>query len=639
MTGTVQTLPAEVAAAIAGGVSGQVIVGDHNLQLQIGAIHGGVINVTPENERPRFTARTAPVMLLPRRFQGFLDRNETVRAVEEAVATGGPVEIHGEQGIGKTALLRHLAHQLRPAALGDGVVHLGAAESSATDMLQNLYEAFYETNVPFKPTTTQIRLALHGKRALLLVDDPSLAGGVEPLLDAAPDSVLVLTGRERRLLGEGRSIALPGLPPGDALALIERELGRSLTSAELPHAQRLCANLGYNPLRILRAAAQLREERRGPAALAEPDQAAPVGATQDERTLAALTAAEREVVELLAAIPGTALHERHLAALAHQADAAVVRGLVERRVVEGEPPRYRLAPGLEGAVDQSRLPRVQNAMLGYFAGRAESLRDQPEQLHTDLDACMSLLESAAQAGRWTEVLRLGRAIDPALTLALRWGAWERALRWVETAARALSDRGAEGWALHQLGTRALCLDEKDPARSLLRRALGLRRSMHDEAGAAVTGHNLRLLDGLPFLDKPDDGPDGSHPKGDGGNGSSHSAPTGPSPRGSSWHLPSWVGWLATVGAGLAALAATQVIASHQPDRGDGSAVTTTAARPGTGVVGASPAALTFQDQAVGTASPVRHVILRNLGRAPLLVIDSATTAPNSPTSRWTAERA
>lgn len=627
MTGTIPALPAEVAATIEGDVSGQVIVGDHNLQLQIGAIHGGVINLAPPDERPSITARTAPVMLLPRRFPGLLDRHGTVRAVAEAASTGAPVEIHGEPGIGKTVLLRHLAHELRLAALGDGVVHLNAAGLSAADLLQSLYEAFYETSVPFKPTTTQIRLALQGKRALLLVDGPRFdGGGIEPLLDAAPDSVLVVTARERQLLGEGRSIVLPGLPAGDALALIERELGRSLTGAERPHAERLCASLGYNPLRILRAAAQLREEQRGLAAVGELDQPASAGATQDERTLAALTAAEREVVELLAAVPGTALDEQHLAALAHQADAnAVVRGLVARRVVEGDPPRYRLAAGLAGAVARSRLPQVQTAMLDYFTRRAESLRDQPEKLSADLDACMSLLESAVQARRWTEVLRLGRAIDPALTLARRWAAWERALRWVETAARALSDGGAEGWALHQLGTRALCLDEKDRARPLLRRALDLRRSLHDVAGAAVTGHNLWFLDGLPPIDGPDgDDSDGGGDQsgGDGSGGAGHSN------GGASWHLPRWLRQLATVGTGLAVLGAVNLIATHrQPAGGGGPVVTTTTNRPPPGVVGARPAALTFPDQAVGTTSPVRRVTLRNLGRAPLLVIDVRQDGP------------
>jgi len=178
MTGTVSALPAEVAAAIEGGVSGQVIVGDRNLQLQIGAIHGGVINLpSPAHDRRPFTARAAPVMLLPRRFPGFLDRHETVRAVEEAVAAGGPVEVHGEPGIGKSALLRSLAHDLRPAALDDGVVHLSAGAWSVADLLQSLFEAFHETSLPFKPTPTQIRVALQGKRALLLVDDPGVDGG------------------------------------------------------------------------------------------------------------------------------------------------------------------------------------------------------------------------------------------------------------------------------------------------------------------------------------------------------------------------------------------------------------------------------------------------------------------------------
>jgi hypothetical protein len=629
MTETVPALPAEIAATIEGGVSGQVIVGDHNLQLQIGAIHGGVLNLAPRDERPRLTARTAPVLLLPRRFPGLLDRHETVRAVEEAASTGGPVEIHGEAGTGKTVLLRHLAHELRLAVLGDGVVHLNAAGLSAADLLQSLYEAFYETSVPFKPTTTQIRLALQGKRALLLVDGPRFdGGGIEPLLDAAPESVLVVTARERHLLGEGRSIALPGLPAGDALALIERELGRSLTGAERPHAERLCASLGYNPLRILRAAAQLRDEQRGFAALAAADQTALAGETGVERTLAALTAAEREVVELLAAVPGTALDAGHLAALAPGADVdAVVRGLVARRVVEGDPPRYRLAPGLEGAVSQARMPQVRKAMLDYFAGLAESLRDRPERLHADLDAGMSLLESAAQARSWTDVLRLGRALDPALTLALRWNAWERALRRVETAARAIGDRGAESWALHQLGTRALCLDDNDAAGSLLRRALDLRESVGDQAGAAVTGHNLRFLNGLPPIDGPggDDSDSGDQSGGDaGGNGSGGAVHSN---GGASWRLPRWLQQVATVGAGLAVLGAANLIAAHQPADGGGPAVTTTVTRPAGGMVGARPAALTFPDQAVGTTSLVRRVTVRNLGRAPLLVIDVRHDGP------------
>jgi hypothetical protein len=163
--------------------------------------------------------------------------------------------------------------------------------------------------------------------------------------------------------------------------------------------------------------------------------------------------------------------------------------------------------------------------------------------------------------RWTEVLRLGRAIDPALTLARRWAAWERALRWVETAARALSDGGAEGWALHQLGTRALCLDEKDRARPLLRRALDLRRSLHDVAGAAVTGHNLWFLDGLPPIDGPDgDDSDGGGDQSGGDAGGDGSGGAGHSNGGASWHLPRWLQQLATVGAGLAVLGVVNLIA-------------------------------------------------------------------------------
>ncbi|HSF81923.1 MAG TPA: LysM peptidoglycan-binding domain-containing protein, partial [Anaerolineales bacterium] len=82
-----------------------------------------------------------------------------------------------------------------------------------------------------------------------------------------------------------------------------------------------------------------------------------------------------------------------------------------------------------------------------------------------------------------------------LAHSLRWEAWRSVLEAGLQAAQTLGDLPAKALMLHQLGTRALCLNEIKPARGYLVRALSLRRMLGDRAGAAVTLHNLRLIIG------------------------------------------------------------------------------------------------------------------------------------------------
>ena len=94
-------------------------------------------------------------------------------------------------------------------------------------------------------------------------------------------------------------------------------------------------------------------------------------------------------------------------------------------------------------------------------------------------------------------MRLGRALAGALALGGRWSAWAQVLQWVLQAAEALGDRDVKAWALHQLGTRALCLGDGDSARTSLIQALRLRQTLGDRAGAHTTRNNLELVVGPP----------------------------------------------------------------------------------------------------------------------------------------------
>jgi len=234
---------------IEGGISGQVAIGEN--VLQIGNVYGGVVNVAMPGEKPR--PRPTPVSVCPRPFPDLLDREADIKTATSALKSGAPVEFHGQAGLGKTSLLCHLAHHPVAASFPDGVVFLSVRQQPIADLLQFLFDAFYECDAPFKPTDGQICQALQDKQALILLDDVELSREqVKVLMDLAPSCTFLLGSPKRCLWGEGKAIGLQGLPPDDALTLIERELGRSLTSQEQIAARSLAATLKGHPLHISR---------------------------------------------------------------------------------------------------------------------------------------------------------------------------------------------------------------------------------------------------------------------------------------------------------------------------------------------------------------------------------------------------
>ncbi|MFB0537835.1 MAG: NB-ARC domain-containing protein [Anaerolineae bacterium] len=487
-----------VGAHIQGEISGQVAVG--NCNIQIGAIHGGVVNIAPPEQQPRPRPRPTPVFLRPRPFPGLLDREAEVDAATAALQSALPVEFYGQPGSGKTTLLRYLSHHRAATSFPDGVVYLSARHQSVADLLQSLFDAFYESDTPFKPTDAQARHALQGKQALILLDDVELAWDeVEALIDAAPGCTFLLASPERRLWGEGRAVALHGLPPDDSLALVERELGRPLTSEERPAAQALCTALDGHPLHLIQATALAREAGCPLGEVARQVQSASPSQALMVQVLASLSEPEKRILAVLATLDGAPLSTEHLAALTGLADAAPVLETLQRRgLVQTESPRYSLTGTLGEYLQQTwDLTPLAEQALTHFTAWAEQHRSAPDRLLEAADAILQVLGLGSNAGRWVEVLHLGQAVEDALALGRRWDAWAQVLQWGLQAARALQDRAAEAWALHQLGTRALCLGDTATARTSLIKALRLRESLGDRIGAAVTRHNLDHLVGPP----------------------------------------------------------------------------------------------------------------------------------------------
>jgi hypothetical protein len=499
-----------------GEVLGDVNIG--NYTLRIGTLNGGVVNVAPPQQGSVPQPRPVPVMLLPRPFSGFLDRTEEVSSAAAVLEGASPVEFHGPSGVGKTTLLHYLAHYKFAPVFPAGVVFFSEIRNRPVDdLLLDFFDAFYERDPSHLPTSVQLRHALKDEHALVVLDDVDLEREeIEALMDAAPTCVFLSAATERRLWSGGRTIALRGLPSEEALALIERELGHPLGEDDRLIVQQLYATLEGYPLRLLQLGALVRDDGISLAEVAERLQQHARSAAKafTEQTLAERSEPERRVLAALAVPMGASLDEEHLNELAGVADARpVLESLQQRKLVQAHSPRYSLTGSLDEALraEWDLTPWHERA-LAHFATWAEEQRQAPDRVLEVADAIIGVLRQAAQEGRWQAALRLGRAVEGALAVRGRWGAWAQTLEWELEAARQLEDRAAEAWSLHQSGTRALCLEDTSTARVDLTEALRLRESLGDWEGAAITRHNLNLLGGFGG----DHGPDGNG--GDGGTG-------------------------------------------------------------------------------------------------------------------------
>jgi hypothetical protein len=469
--------------------SGDIAIG--RLVLDIGEPGGAVLREAARGERAQFRPQPAPVLLQPSLIRGLVDRQAELAAAMSALDTGVPVEIIGPPGIGKTALLRHLAHHPR-ASLVDGTVYLSARHRLPMDLRQRIFDAFYASQTPCRPMDADIRRGLQDKHALILLDEVSLTQHeLEEVFDIAPRCAFVVAARERCLWGEGRTIALAGLPVEDAIAFLERELERTLEPDERSAAADVVAALEGHPLRIRQAAALIRDRDIPPDGWAEHLTADSLIA----ELLASVDDRERRVLLALAALAGVPIALQHVAGIADLMDVELTLTTLARRgLVARHQSRYRL---MDGVADRLRRtedfkPPV-NRAITYFTAWADRQRRNPESLLEAADALARVQEHAADERRWGEALRLGRQLERPLAAGGGWGAWGFVLERCLTGAKAIGDRSVEARAFHQLGTRFVCLADADAARRMLDRAASLRDELGETAAAAVSRRNLGFI--------------------------------------------------------------------------------------------------------------------------------------------------
>jgi hypothetical protein len=465
--------------------------------------------------------RRHPIFLLPPRPPLAINRDADLEALRSSITTRKVVDLYGPDGAGKSTLAAALIHDLDLNHFPDGVVFV-TGRIHHEDLLQSLFDSFYESDSPVKTTLQQSYTYLHDLRALVVLDDIGLGPKqVDPILDALDDGTVLTVGSERTALGRGEAIPLKGLPHHEALTLFGIGLSRTPSPDEALIIDQICTLLDDIPLSIFciateagksqRSLATLLAEMKGHKPWAGSGGHPSVGPSLEQLVLT-LDATDRHLLTLTAAFASPSASGETLSELMNlstddfQEHFERLRelGLLQavRPVPSVSAPPSRDKGSLRIALTSAYYQTVRTwlvddaARLGvadYYATRLS----RGDQLPGDeLPALLGAIEDCAHQG-WLDHLKpLVQAADRSLARLCWWAQWQHVLDLTRRVAQAEGDRTLEAWATHQMGSVLGSLGHFERSFQLLRSALSMREALGDQAGADLSAHNLDVLDRL-----------------------------------------------------------------------------------------------------------------------------------------------
>ncbi len=373
------------------------------------------------------------------------------------------VVVHGQPGVGKTALALNAAHGVKDA-YPDGQIYLDLHGDKATPrssadalghMLRSLHVAREDMPDSVDDRAAMFRTLTSDQRLFVLLDNAHSTDQVEPLLPTgAGCSVLITSRRAFSLNSITQREPVPVHLPDDrnALAVLSHYAGQERIAAEMEAAMdivRFCGNL---PLALRLVGCKLKQ-RSGPSlgrmrVLLEDERSRLDHLKFGNRSLTAclifsfqgLTPTTRSSFAMLASLPAGRLADWHFARLAVTRGAGFAAGdeLVEVAMMEtldGEggrdsESRYRihdlirvfaarqydeLPPEEQNALEERLVRAYRDAVVHWAAQRAPELRAE-----VDPERVSDLRDSQTTAAEWVaaEQDRLLWAIDRARNLGL-----------------------------------------------------------------------------------------------------------------------------------------------------------------------------------------------------------------------------
>ncbi|GAA3776211.1 BTAD domain-containing putative transcriptional regulator [Plantactinospora mayteni] len=502
---------------------------------------------------------------LPPDMADFTGREAELRTLWSALPQPGEAgttlvisAIEGMAGVGKTRLAVHLAHQLvRSGRYVDVQLYVdlhGHADEPPADPATVLASFLHLLGVPGAqiPDGLDARAALyrdrlHGRQALVLLDNAASDDQVLPLLPASPTSLVLVTSRRMLALDGTHTLNLDVFTAQDAHALLGRVAGERRVAADPAAARRVADLCGRLPLAVVLAAHRLRSRP----AWTFSDLAArldaegsrlgelAVGSRQIravfDLSYRALDPADQRLFRLLGLHPGDDFTAESAAALAGVAPP-VARRTLERLVDEHlvtpvTADRYRLHDLLRDYAstrartddgDGGTGAAVDRILTWYlYAAHAAVRRLLPLNVEVVLDegarpSHLPVFDADEQAFQWlaAEQTTLVAAVASAVSRGRDDLAWrlpavlrlyfERRSNWHDwfgtseialDAARRAGDRVAEALILSGLGIAYGQLDQTEKAIECLTRSLEIRRAVDDRHGEGRALNNLGVTYG------------------------------------------------------------------------------------------------------------------------------------------------
>jgi tetratricopeptide (TPR) repeat protein len=466
--------------------------------------------------------------------------------------------IHGQAGVGKSALALHLAHQIKSTfAEVQLYANLRGTESQPlkpTEVLAGFLRELGLDEFAIPPSITErsqlLRSLIAGRRTVIVLDEVHNQAQVTPLIPFVSTCVVVLTSRQSLpTLPDAASLELAELSEPDALALLQR-LSPNVASTRLLQLLQVCGGL---PLTLCLVGGTLRALREGTDNYLERFIAEVERVTQLHLTYPAVRASfalsyqalEPEAAQLfrwLGLYGSATVTSTSIAALSKfdlERTRQLLHQLVQRYFLEAlQPERYRwhdlirlfakeqlaiAEPTEARQAARLRLSRwyletaeLINLGLEPFSRQqlAQIIKKQQKISQPAAEQAVfarafnwfevekanlfSAVEWAYQLEDWETVL-LSQNLVHFLDLKQDWVEWQRTQRYALEAAQTLGDRRETARILNNLGNAAMRQGNWSEAKALYEESLAIFQTLADYSREAQTLVNL----GVYYLEQGD----------------------------------------------------------------------------------------------------------------------------------------
>ncbi|WP_406456595.1 ATP-binding protein [Streptomyces sp. NBC_01622] len=470
-----------------GDMSGTMVVGSGNTvnNLRITAEYGSTVTV----ERGPLPAPVMrrPISHLPRSAaEPLIGRARDVVVLQDAIETRQLVQIWGAAGVGKSALLRHLACELPRGP--EGVAHVEAGGRTADDLAQAIFDISFDAP-NYKPSPEVLKEHLKTLRLRIYLDDAGLdEKDLRRLFDMASQSTFVFTSQARSAVDGVHAIRLEGLTAPAAAELVTALLARELRPGEATTVAALCDAVDGNPLRLRRIALSA-STGKGLPGIDDLPELLPA-------LLNRLRPRERDLLHLLGSLSGAELAARHLHDLLGGPDIdTIAEGLVRHGLLLSSETGYSCPPDVAEAVLNSRRTEFPaDQLCRAFTVWVEAGDTTPDDVAAHFRALDVAVLRAERSGHAQLGVELARVASPKLALSRQFDAWGSLLGVGWAAARTAGDEESEEFFQREARTRRRAIGRVAQTTALVLEAevlwheltaLHAQSAAHQVAGHAV----------------------------------------------------------------------------------------------------------------------------------------------------------